>query len=109
MKVDPANLAAQLVKTDIVEPLEARPVDRPHAVIRDEEVLLPAHKDVLAVGHVFDHDVAAAALLHLLLEGPEGLELGPVRQVCLVAGAPRRVLRVESVLCPDYLALEVRR
>jgi hypothetical protein len=27
-------------------------------------VLLPAHKDVLAVGQVLDDDVAAAALLH---------------------------------------------
>jgi len=107
MEIYTADLAAHLVETNVVEALEAGALDGADAVVGDEEVLLPAHEYVLALGDVLDEHLAALA--RLLGEGAEGGELGPVRQVVLVAGAPRWVLRLEAVLCPDDLAFEVRR
>lgn len=107
VEVDPANLTAHLVEANIIETLEASAVDGTDTVVGDEEVLLPSHEYVLALQHVLNKDLAALA--SLLRERPEGGELGPVRQVVLVAGAPRRVLGLEAVLASDDFALEVGR
>ncbi len=107
VKVDAADLPAHLVKTDVVEPLEAGAVNRPDSVVRHEEVLLPPHKYVLSLVDVLDRGLAALArLLHV---GAEGGKLGPVGDVNLLAGAPALVLRDEAVFRADDLALEVRR
>jgi hypothetical protein len=95
MEVNPTNAPTALVEADIIEALEARASDGAHAVVRDEEVLLPAHEDVLALRQVRDVQVAFA---RGLAEGPEGLELGPVLQVYFVRRAPVLVLRQKGVL-----------
>lgn len=96
----------RLVKADIVKPLEARPADRAHAMVREQEVFLPAHEDVLALGDVGEVEVALAGLF---LQGAEGRELGPVLEVHLVGRAPVLVLREEGVFRADDLAFEVGR
>ena len=106
MKINPAHAPAALVKADVIKPLEARARDRPHAVVGDEEVLLPAHEDVLALREVRDVQVALARGLG---EGAEGLELGPVLEVDLVGRAPVFVLGEEGVFGADDLAFEVGR
>ena len=105
VEVNPTNLPADLVETDVVETFEARPVDCPHPVVWHEEVFLPAHKDELLVRHIHG-DIAALA--RLLLIGSEGRELGPVREINLVCCAPRWVLGHEAVVRADDLAFKIR-
>lgn len=76
VEIDAADLAAHLVEADVIEPLEAGADDGPDAVVGNEEVLLPAHEYVLALGDVLDEHLAALA--GLLGEGTERGELGPV-------------------------------
>ena len=47
VEVDAVHHTLDLVEADVVEALEAGAVDRPHAMVGDKEVLLPAHKYVL--------------------------------------------------------------
>lgn len=49
MKVDPTNASRTLIETDVVEAFKARARDRLDFVIRDEEVLFPAHEDMFAL------------------------------------------------------------
>lgn len=104
VEVNPTNLAPDLVETDVVKALKARPIDRPHPVIGHEEMLLPAHEDRLLVRQIHGN---IATLTRLLLERPEGGELSPMREIDLVRRSPRRVLRDEAVFRADYLALEI--
>lgn len=106
MEIDTANAAHLLVKADVVEALEAGAVDSAHPVVGDEEVLLPAHEDVLLVVQVWDVHGSLSGALGV---GPERRELVPVIQVNLLTGAPVMVVRDEVVLGPDDLALEVGR
>ena len=56
MEVDTLDFALLLVEADVVEALEAGAVDGLHLVVGDEEVLLPAHEDVLALRRVAHGD-----------------------------------------------------
>ena len=85
MKVNPIHLPSHLVEADVVEALEARTVDGPNAMVRDQKVLLPAHKYVFAVVNVNRDE---AALSRLLLKRPKGGKLSPVRKVDLIGYAP---------------------
>lgn len=105
VEVNAIDLSMDLIKTNIIEALKARPGDGAHAMVGDEEVLFPAHENVLALGDVLDDDRRASAGLFRV--GAEGRELGPMRQVGLVVGAPVVVLGHEAVLVPDDFALEV--
>lgn len=105
MEINPRHLAPELVKADVIKPLEAGPVDGAHAVVRHEEVLLPPHEDVLALLRLRDDGVKALA--RLLAVWAEGGELGPVREVDLFVGAPPGVLGYEAVLGANDLAFEV--
>lgn len=49
MEVNPAHGPTPLVKADVIKTLEARSRNCAHPVIRDEEMLLPAHEDILAL------------------------------------------------------------
>ncbi len=107
MEVDTADLPAHLVEADVVEALEARAVDRPNSVVRDQEVFLPPHEDVLPLIQVLDH--CRPALFRLLEVRPEGGELVPVVEIDLLAGAPSLVLGDEAVFRANDLALKVCR
>lgn len=107
MKINAIYLPLDLIKTYIVKPLETRATDRSHPVIWDQEVLLPAHEDVFALGDVLDDDRGALACLPRVR--PERGELGPMRYIRLVIGAPALVLGHEAIFVADDLALEVRR
>jgi iron-sulfur cluster repair protein YtfE (RIC family) len=47
MKVDALDAARDLVETDVVETLKRCATDGSHAMIRHEEVLFPAHEQML--------------------------------------------------------------
>ena len=104
VEVDAADGARNLVEADVVEALEAGARDLAHAVVGHQEVLLPAHEDVLALGPVRQPEVRAARLLG---QRPPGREAVPVVQVRLLRRAPRRVRGQEAVLAAHDLALEV--
>lgn len=96
VKIDTAHLTTHLVEANVVEPLEARTVDRANSVVGHEELLLPAHEYVFPLVHVLDDRLPALA--RLLEVWPERSELGPVGDVDLFARAPSLVLGDEAVL-----------
>ncbi len=104
MKIDATNSTSDLVEADVVKPLEAGAGDGADAVVRHEEVLLPAHEDVLALGEVL---VVEIGLFRLLGQRPPGGELRPVLHVGFLRRAPGFVLGLEGVLGADDLAFEV--
>lgn len=104
MEIDPADAPHNLVEADIVEPLEARPHDLPHPMIRHQERLLPAHEDILALHEVL---VVEIRLLGCVLKRAPGGEARPVLHVCLVGRAPASVTGLEGVSAADDFAFEV--
>lgn len=106
VEINAIDLPLDLIKTDIVKPLEARATYGSHSVIGDEEMLFPAHEDMLALGNVLYHNCGTPTCL--LGVWSEGRELGPVGQVGLVVGPPALVFCHEAILVPNDLALEVR-
>lgn len=54
MEIYAANFTLQLVEADVVESLKTRSADRPDTVIRDKEMLLPSHKDILSLGELWN-------------------------------------------------------
>ena len=56
MEINPTDTPVNLIKTDVVEPLEAGACDRLDAVIWHEEVFFPAHEDVLALLVVLERE-----------------------------------------------------
>ena len=103
MKVYPAHLPLELVEANVVEALKARSSDGSHAVVRNQEVLFPAHEDVLSLRDVM---YSNASLSSLLVKRSKGAELAPVAHVRLVAGSPVFVQRLETILGANDLALE---
>ena len=53
VEIYPAHLALPLVEANVVKPFETGAVEGGHAVVGHEEVLLPAHEDVLALREVW--------------------------------------------------------
>lgn len=105
VEINAIDLPLDLIKTNIVKSLETRATDGPHPVIRNEEMLFPAHEDMLALCNVFYHNCGAPTCL--LGVRSKGGELGPVGQVGLVVGTPAFVFCHEAILVPDDFALEV--
>lgn len=103
MEVDAAYRPLYLVETDIVEALKAGARDCPNAVIRDEEIFLPSHEHVLALGKIAVCEI-----------GPFGLfgqwfpcrKPGPVVYVCFLIGAPCFIASYECVLGADDFSFE---
>lgn len=106
MKIDAADFTLDLVEADVVEALEAGTCYRPDCVIRDQEVLLPPHKDGFPLSGITNCD---GSLPGLLLERAEGGELGPVAQVNLAVRTPVFMLGVEAVFGTNNLAFKVCR
>ena len=104
MKVNATDSAGDLVEADVVEALEAGAGNGPDAVVRHEEILLPAHEDVLALRKVL---VVEVGLLGLLGQRPPGGELRPMLHVGFLGRAPGFVLGLEGVLGADDFAFEV--
>lgn len=81
MEIYPINTSLYLVEADVIETLETRTVDCAHSVVRNKEVLLPTHENILLLSQVGDMEVA---LLSLFLVGSERAELGPMLQIDFV-------------------------
>ena len=105
VEVDAVHDTFNLVEANIIKAFKACAVDRPDAVIRNQKVLLPAHKNILLLQVVFDGKIS---LLRLLLKRTKRRKFGPMRHVNAVVGTPGLVLCIEAILGPDNFALKVR-
>ena len=103
MEIDSIDSARYLIKADIVESLEARTANLPHAVIWYQKFFFPAHEHVLAVCAVLIMEVG---LLGLLRKRPPCGEACPVLHVFFVAGAPVLVTGLEGIFWTNDLAFE---
>jgi hypothetical protein len=104
MEIDALYATRYLVEADVVEALETRPVDRLHSVIRDEEVLFPAHEEVLFLHPVLRYQLGSRRVFGKRLVCWKS---GPVLSVDLFVRTPLGMLCDERVLAADDLALEV--
>jgi hypothetical protein len=104
MKIYSTDFASQLIEAYVVEPLKTGTSNRLHAVVRDEEMLFPAHKDVFSLEHIRNmHNPSAS----LLLEWSESSEFSPVAEVILMCSAPCFVRSEEVVFRTDDLAFKI--
>jgi hypothetical protein len=103
MEINPTNTAIHLIKTNVIKPLETRARDCFHAVVRHEEILFPAHENVLALLVVLQRERGRFGGFG---QGAPGWEARPVLQVDFFRGAPRGVRGFEEVFGADDFAFE---
>ena len=106
MEIDPRDNPCNLIEANVVESLEARPVDLPHSGVRDEELLFPSHKEILPLRRIWIYEVGLARRPR---ESSERRKPLPVLHVHYCLRAPTRMFGHETVLGPDDLAVEVSR
>jgi hypothetical protein len=99
-----ANLSLDLVETDVVEAFERGPGDCSDAVVRNQEVFFPPHKDMVSLRKVSDGHWALPS--HLLV-WPKGAKLGPMAEIDFGIGAPVIMLGKEVILGTDDFPLKV--
>lgn len=104
MEVNPADIAADLIKADIIKAFETRAVDLTHAMVRDQEGFFPAHEDVFSLREVL---VVEIGLFGLFAQLPPCGKPVPVLHVGFVGCAPGGVAGLEGVFGADYFAVEV--
>lgn len=104
VEIDAADAPLLLVEADVVEAFEAGAIDSPHSMVGHQEVLLPAHEDVLLVVQVLN---VHGSLPGVLSVRAECREFVPVIEIDLFVRTPAVVLREEIVLGPDDLTLKV--
>jgi hypothetical protein len=85
MEIDPADRPLNLVEADIVEALETCATYSSYSMVRDQKVFLPPHEYIFSLRQAWNMKMP---LSRILLEGSESRELGPMREVRLVRGAP---------------------
>ncbi len=103
MEIYAANSTLDLIEADVIEPFKAGPVDIRHTMIRNKEVLLPPHEDILTLRIVLVREVR---LLRLLCQWSPRSESRPMLHVGLVGRTPVWMLGLEGVFRADDLALE---
>ena len=67
MKIESGDDPSGALITYVVEACEARAVDGIHAMVGNQKVLLPPHKETVGVGEVVHETI----LIELLLKGSE--------------------------------------
>jgi len=75
MEVYSTDCPLNLVEADVVESLKAGTSNCSHSVVRNQEMFLPPHEDILSLCHTRNVKVS---LPSLLLKWPESREFGPV-------------------------------
>jgi hypothetical protein len=103
VKVYALDAARDLVEGYVVEPFEAGSADGLYSVVWDQEVLFPAHEEVLLLHPVFGDGIWPRGGFGGLV----GWKPRPVLPVDFLVGAPFWVLCYEVVLVADDLAFEV--
>lgn len=103
MEVNTGHISSYLVETDVVKSLKACARDRPHAMVRDEEVFFPPHKYMLPLGKVSVGEIGPLCLLRQ--RSPRG-ESGPMMHVGFLRSSPRFIPSLEGVFGADNLSFE---
>ncbi len=106
VKVNALDGTVGLVEADVVEAIVAGAGQGPDAVVRHDELFLPAHEQKLLLGEVAHGQIALADELGV---GSPGAEAAPVVDVDAIIAAPLGMLSVEGVLVAHDLGLEVGR
>jgi hypothetical protein len=103
MEVDTAYASLNLIEANIIEPLETGTGDRSNPVIRDKEILLPPHKNMLALCKV-----AVCEIRPLRLFGKRfpSRKSGPVVYVCLFIRTPFLIASLKCVLGANNFAFK---
>lgn len=104
MEVYSIDVTSHLVEAYIIETFKTRARDCSDAMVRDEEIFLPAHKYVFALCEVFEVKVWTFGLLR---KGPPGWKSAPMLHVNLLIRTPFIVSRLEGVFGANYFAFEV--
>ena len=104
MEIYPTHCPCHLVETNVVEPFETSTHDLANAVIRYQEVFLPPHEDVLALGAVLIVEIRFLSLLGKRLPGRKAR---PVLHISFVSSSPARLSGTKGVLWTDYFTFEV--
>lgn len=103
MEIDTAYGALDLIETDVVEPFETSARYSSYAVVGDEEIFFPSHKNMLALSKV---TVCEVGPLRLLGKWLPGRETRPMMNVCLLIGSPFLVTSLECMLGANNFAFE---
>jgi len=104
MVVNSGDAPCQLMEADIIEPLERCSIYLAHTVVRNQEILLPAHEDIFPLGKIF---VDIIWLFCLLQNGLVCREFGPMLKVGLLICSPFSVAGLERVFWPNHFGLKV--
>lgn len=104
MKIDAANFSLDLIETNIIKTFEACTRYCAYPMVRDEEVFLPTHEDILSLRHIPNDN---RPFTSLFLIRPKGIELTPMAQVNLWAGTPTVMVGEKAVLGSNNLSLKV--
>jgi hypothetical protein len=103
VEINPTNTPVNLIKTNVIKPLETRARDCLDAVIRHEEVFFPAHEDVFALLVILQREGRRFGGFG---QRAPGREACPVLKVDFFRGAPGGMCGLEKVLGTDDLAFE---
>ena len=103
MEINSTDTPINLIKTNVIEALEAGACDCLDAVVWHEEIFFPAHEDVLALLVVFQCE---GWRFGGFCQRAPGREARPVLQVDFFRGAPGGVSGFEEVFGADYFAFE---
>lgn len=96
MKIRALDRPANLIKSNIIEPLKTRSRNRPNPMIRHKEVFFPPHEYYLLLSGIRDCDLAGVYHGDFVVFLP-GIEELPVVEVGLAAGAPVGMFGEEGV------------
>ena len=104
VEVYPANMSRKLVEANIIEAFKTSAVNVLNPVVRYQELLLPPHKNIVALSKIAIAEVGA---LGLLRQRSPCRKAGPVLHVYLIIGTPFRMPSLKSVFCANYFSFEV--
>lgn len=103
MEVDPAHVSRALVEADVVEAFEAGTRDGLHSMVWYQEVLLPAHEQMLALEIVLECEIGGFSRLR---EWAPGREACPMLEIYLLTASPSWMCGLEQILWPYYLSFK---
>lgn len=100
------DAAGDLVEADVIKSLETRTIYGFDAMVRNQEILLPAHKEMFLLHPVLGHQLWPRRVFGERLVGREST---PVLPVDLLIRAPFRMLCDECIFAANYFTFKVCR
>lgn len=104
VEIYPANVAVDLVETNIIESLEARAGYFSNAMVRNEKNFFPSHEDILTLRAIL---IVKVGLFGLLSQRAPGRESPPVLHIRLVSSSPCFMASLKSILRSNDLTFKI--